>query len=206
MTNRDPVFNHCIYLIVCLQMTNNFLSISSTIPWNQFRGKWFWSGTKRQLKVCKTVSVFYNVYELPYPLLTGVQHTIAVETGHMSTQSVDVSVSVCISVDLRNLPIIKPKPLPISFFWPNAPVAIIAINLAPLGESMKSYHNPFLCSAFHTQRASQSASHYYPWALGLNSFLKPSQLPGGEYTALCYINIRYWAKSLEPSLPSQVPI
>ena len=45
-------------------------------------------------------------------------------------------------------------------------------------------NNPFLYSAFHTQRTSQSASHYSPWSLGLQSLLKPSQLPGGEYAAL----------------------
>ena len=29
----------------------------------------------------------------------------------------------------------------------------------------------------------QSASHYYPWSLGIKSLIKPSQLPSGEYTA-----------------------
>ena len=36
MTDRDPVFYHgfihCIFSSFCLQMTNNFLSIASTIP------------------------------------------------------------------------------------------------------------------------------------------------------------------------------
>ena len=68
-------------------------------------------------------------------------------------------------------------------------------------------NNPFLYSAFHTRRASQSASHYYPWSLGLNSLIKLSQLPGGEYAAcatlICATRLN---QSQEPSLPSQVPI
>ena len=51
---------------------------------------------------------------------------------------------------------------------------------APSIVSIHNNNNQFLYSAFHTRRASQSAPHYYPWSLGLNSFLKPSQLPGGS--------------------------
>ena len=39
-------------------MTNNFLSNEARYLWKLFRGKCFWSGTNRQLKGCKTVSVF----------------------------------------------------------------------------------------------------------------------------------------------------
>ena len=62
MTDRDPVFYHgfihCIFSSFCLQMTNNFLSIASTIqvkiiPWEMFL---IWD--KNTANVSKTVSVF----------------------------------------------------------------------------------------------------------------------------------------------------
>ena len=55
-------------------------------------------------KSAKQYPFFYDAYELLYPLLiTCVQNTIVVETRHVNTRSVDVSVSVCVFVDLRNL-------------------------------------------------------------------------------------------------------
>ena len=69
-------------------------------------------------------------------------------------------------------------------------------------------NNQFLYSTFHTRRASQSASNIItPGHWALNSFLKPSQLPDGEYavcaTLICATRLN---QSQEPSLPSHVPI
>ena len=64
MAYRDPVF--------CLQMTHNFYLYQKNFyqPVKAIPPEMFLSGTKRQLKVWKTVSVFLRWYELLYPLLT----------------------------------------------------------------------------------------------------------------------------------------
>ena len=57
-----------------------------------------------------------------------------------------------------------------------------------VGGTLSRYDNNnnksgFLYSAqVHHAVALMTVQHYYPWSLGLNSFLKPSQLPV-EYTA-----------------------
>ena len=66
-------------------------------------GNVFDLGQKDNCKSAKQYQFFYDVYELLYPLLTCVQNTIVLDTCHVNTQSVDVSESVCVSVDLRNL-------------------------------------------------------------------------------------------------------
>ncbi len=87
-------------------MTNNFLSISSTIPVKAIPWEMFLIWDKKTTKSLQNSIRFSTyVYELLYPLLTCVQTTIVADTRHVNTQSVDVSVSVCVSVDLRNLSI-----------------------------------------------------------------------------------------------------
>ena len=51
MSDRDPDCFACKWL-------NNFYLYQARYQWKRFNGKYFGSGTKRQLKVCKTVSVF----------------------------------------------------------------------------------------------------------------------------------------------------
>ena len=61
------------------------------IPWEMFL---LW--VKKTTKVCKTVGLSTPVY-----VPNGVQNTIVADTCHVNTQSVDISVCVC--VVLQNL-------------------------------------------------------------------------------------------------------
>ena len=69
-------------------------------------GNVFGPGQKDNLKSAKQYTFLYDVYELMYPLLTCVQNTMVADTRHVNTQTVDVSVSVRVSVHLRNLSIV----------------------------------------------------------------------------------------------------
>ena len=109
MTDRDPVFYHgfihCIFSSFCLQMTNNFLSIASTIPVKIIPWEMFLIWDKNTANVCKTVSVFLR--RVWAPVSVGNVYAKYCRRRYASrehTKCRRIGISMCIRT-LRNLSI-----------------------------------------------------------------------------------------------------